>query len=298
MAIPDFSLAPPAQVSLPTSGVVASVGSLKVSRNQAFSGQVTLSTFADTGDPAHPLTLGTLLGPVPFTYARNPVTPTLGTGATVNVTNATTSGATPGIHTVWVQGLAGSPYLTVKREPMAIKVGTVTRDFAFISASQSETALTSGATVVFNLVLQNSPNTNTNFGNPVTLSVDGPLPAGMGPVTFGSTSVTPTKAGAPTTLSVSTGTIPAGQYDVVVRATGWNADAVPRQVTHLLRLTVYVAPAGSKNDEYVDIVGFAVMRIAASDSNAIHAYAITPVIPDINDDRLRRGQVARLVPWD
>jgi hypothetical protein len=40
------------------------------------------------------------------------------------------------------------------------------------------------------------------------------------------------------------------------------------------------------------------MRIAAADSNVVTAYAITPVIADMNDPALRRGQVARLVPWD
>jgi hypothetical protein len=39
------------------------------------------------------------------------------------------------------------------------------------------------------------------------------------------------------------------------------------------------------------------MRIAAMDSNAVEAYAITPVIADPNDPRLRRGQTARLIPW-
>jgi hypothetical protein len=77
-----------------------------------------------------------------------------------------------------------------------------------------------------------------------------------------------------------------------------NADPTPRSVTHLLALTVNVAPTSSKNDEYVDIVGFAVMRIAGADANSVTAYAITPVIPDMNDERLRRGQVARLVPWN
>ncbi|MEA2547402.1 MAG: hypothetical protein QOI09_2675, partial [Chloroflexota bacterium] len=43
--------------------------------------------------------------------------------------------------------------------------------------------------------------------------------------------------------------------------------------------------------------GFAVMRIASMDANTINAYAITPVIADPNDSRLRRGQVAKLVPW-
>ncbi len=40
------------------------------------------------------------------------------------------------------------------------------------------------------------------------------------------------------------------------------------------------------------------MRIATVDSNTITGYAITPVIADPDDPALRRGQVARLVPWD
>jgi hypothetical protein len=78
-----------------------------------------------------------------------------------------------------------------------------------------------------------------------------------------------------------------------------NGDTPSHKVTHLMNLTVRVAPtSGSGTDEYVDIVGFAVMRIAALDSNTVTAYAITPVIADPNDSRLRRGQVAKLVPWN
>ena len=40
------------------------------------------------------------------------------------------------------------------------------------------------------------------------------------------------------------------------------------------------------------------MRIAAIDANTISAYAITPVLTDMNDPQLRRGQAARLVPWN
>jgi hypothetical protein len=298
MAVPDFSIAPPNEISVPVAGFTAGAGSLKVSRNQAFTGQVALSTLADTGDPANPLTLGTLVGSPPITYSPNPVTPSLGGGESVAMTNLTTVGAAPGIYGLWIRGEAGSPYLTVKREPISLRVGTVARDFSFTADSQSKDAPLTGDAVVFNLTLTNTPDKNTNFGGPVTLSVDGPLPAGTGPVTFGSISITPSKTGTSTSLTINTGTLPAGAYEFVVRATGLNGDAVPAPVTHLLPLTVHVAPAGSKNDEYVDIVGFAVMRIASATANSISAYAITPVIPDMNDDRLRRGQVARLVPWN
>jgi hypothetical protein len=36
----------------------------------------------------------------------------------------------------------------------------------------------------------------------------------------------------------------------------------------------------------------------SADTNTIAAYAITPMITDMNDPQLRRGQVARLVPWN
>jgi hypothetical protein len=89
-----------------------------------------------------------------------------------------------------------------------------------------------------------------------------------------------------------------GRYRFVVRASGLNGDSTPRPVTHLLQLWVDVATGDSSAQDYVDIVGFAVMRIASVDTNTVSAYAITPVIPDPNDWRLRRGQVARLVPWN
>jgi hypothetical protein len=77
-----------------------------------------------------------------------------------------------------------------------------------------------------------------------------------------------------------------------------NADPTPRKVTHLLLLTVNIAPNSSPgNDEYIDISGFAGMRVAALASNTVWAYAITPVIADPTDPGLARGKVPRLLPW-
>jgi hypothetical protein len=89
-----------------------------------------------------------------------------------------------------------------------------------------------------------------------------------------------------------------GRHRFVIRATGLNGDSTPRPVTHLLQVSVDVATGGSSNTDYVDIVGFAVMRITSMDTNTVNAYAITPVIADPNDSRLLRGQTARLVPWN
>ncbi len=67
---------------------------------------------------------------------------------------------------------------------------------------------------------------------------------------------------------------------------------------NLLILQVNVAtPSAGGNHEYVDIVGFAVMRVASPSSNTVDASAITPVIEDPTFSRLRRGQVARPSPW-
>ncbi|MBI3746752.1 MAG: hypothetical protein HY264_09600 [Chloroflexi bacterium] len=168
MAIPDFTLAPPAELDLPTSGTTASAGTLKAGRNQSFSGTVTLSTLGDPVDPQNPMTTGAMSA-TPITYNPNPVTPSLGSGTGVSLQNVTTTGAAAGIYTIWVQGQAGSPYLTTKIQPMAVKFGTVSKDFAFTSGSSS-VIVASGSTATFDLQLQNSPNKNTNFGNPVTLS--------------------------------------------------------------------------------------------------------------------------------
>jgi hypothetical protein len=271
---------------------------MKVSRNQAFSGQATFSTTADTLDPDNPVLLGKMVGPDPVTYNPNPVSPGLGGGTNVDLTNLTTSGATPGIYALWLKGQAGAPYLTTKYVPLSFQIGAVAKDFSILSDAATKDAPVSGNSVTFTLTLLNSPSKNVDFGGPVTLSVDNPtLPTGVGSIGFSKTTVTPSKTGDSSTLTINTGTLPANNYTFTVRATGLNGDLPRRKVTRLLNLTVRVAPTSASSDQYVDIVGFAVMRITAMDANTISAYAITPMIADPNDPRLLRGQVAKLVPW-
>ena len=299
-AIPDFSLTQPAPISLPTTGTVNNAGTFKMARNDSFSGTVTLSTLADANDPANPMVLGTLLGgATPITYDPNPVSPTTGSGQVVQMRDVSTSGALDGVYALWLQAEAGSPYLTTKTAPISVVIGSVVRDFAISSDVQAQLATSPGSNVVFNLTLKNYPVGNTSFGGPVTLSVDGPLPTGVGAVTFGSALVTPNKNGNSTSLTINTGTMAPGRYTFVVRAFGMNADSTPRPVTHLLPLTVDVPPVlTGQQGVYIDIVGFAVMRLVYLDGNSVTAYAITPVIADMHDERLRHGQAARLVPWN
>jgi len=313
MQVPDFSMSSPGTVNVATSGTTANVGSIRVSKNQAFWGDVLLSTVADSNDPANPLVLGTMLctGPdpcSPINYTpNNPVTPSLGAGTSEAMQDAEMAGATPGIYALWLKGQAGSPYLTTKCTPFALKVGTVDRDFTITVDANEKAAV--GSTVTFTLNLKRS---GTAFGGTgVSLSLEPlpgdctqppvtgrPMPAGIGAVSFSPANVTPGNGnGTDSTLTINTGTMAAGIYPVVVRATGTGGSGEP--VTRLLILTLDVGTTSSGgNQEYVDIVGFAVMRVAVITSNSVTAYAITPVIADPSDSRLRLGQVARLSPWD
>jgi hypothetical protein len=68
-------------------------------------------------------------------------------------------------------------------------------------------------------------------------------------------------------------------------------------------VSLTIATASTSN-EYVDILGFTTFRISCTPAtsgcpaNSIEGYAISGVYADMNDPALRRGQVARLVPWN
>ena len=173
----------------------------------------------------------------------------------------------------------------------------MTRDFSITSDASIKAAANVGDTVT----LHGQPQADRRraYGANVNLSLDGPLPTGIGATSFSPAAVTPTNGnGTNSTLTINTGTMAPGRHRFVIRATGLNGDSTPRPVTHLLQVWVDVATGGSGNTDYVDIVGFAVMRITSMDTNTVNAYAITPVIADPNDSRLLRGQTARLVPWN
>jgi hypothetical protein len=126
------------------------------------------------------------------------------------------------------------------------------------------------------------------------------LPAGIGPVSVSPSTINLARGTSQTVaVSVNAGTLGPGVYLQTLRVTGTNASGQP--VTRLVPITFTVATATTSN-EYVDIQGWAVFRITCTPSegcaNAIEGYAISGVYPDMNDPALRRGQVARLVPWN
>jgi hypothetical protein len=266
---------------------------MSVTKNASFTGVVATSAFPDWGDAGHPW--GTTLAPLTFT--PSPMTPN---GSVVWSTFQTTS-APQGVFTVWIQGHSSDPVLLDHYYPVGIAIGSVNRDFSTSSGATISLAST-GSTGTAPVTVSTTNNNGTFFGGDVSLSVEGGansngvLPAGIGTVSVSPSTVTLNKGTSQNvTVSVNGGTLGPGVYSLTLRVTGTNSAGQP--VTRLVPITLTIATASSSN-EYVDILGFATFRITGTDSNAIYGYAISGLYADMNDPALRRGQVARLVPWN
>jgi hypothetical protein len=232
-----------------------------------------------------------------MTFSPSPLSP----DGTVTWTTFQTSGAPQGVYTVWIQGHSSDPVLLDHYYPVGISIGNVNRDFTTGSGAAIYIPSTGGTSATTLGV--STPNMNgTYFGGTVDLSLEGGagslgvLPAGIGALSVNPSSITLNKGTAQTvTISVNGGSLGPGVYSLTLRVTGTNGSGQP--VTRLVPITVAIATASTTND-YVDILGFTTFRITSMDSNAVYGYAISGVYADMNDPALRRGQVARLVPWD
>ena len=291
-SIPDFTYAVPSTATINTNQTRNGSVTMSVTKNSAFTGVVTTSAFKDWGDAANPYG-GTL---VPLTFSPSPMTP----NGTVAWSTFQTNNAPAGIYTVWIQGHSGSPVLLDHYYPVGISIGSVNRDFS-TSSSGTIALATTGATGT-TTVQVSTPNVNsTYFNGTVNLSVEGGpdangvLPSGIGALSVSPSTVTLNKGTVQTiTVSANGGALGPGVYLLSVRVTGTNGSGEP--VTRMIPITLTVATASTSN-EYVDILGFTVFRIASDDSNVVTGYAISGVYSDMNDPALRRGQTARLVPW-
>lgn len=295
MSIPDFQYSVASTVTIGTNQDRSGSVSMNVTKNTDFMGQVYTTSFPDWGDVAHPLTLGTL---EPLTFAPDGATPP----ATVAWTHFQTNNAAPGIYTSWIKGHSPSPYLTDHYYPVAIKIGNVSRDFSTTGAGQVFAMTATGQTATGSITFSTPNQNSTYFGGTVTLSVEGGaetngvLPAGIGTILMDTSSFTLDKGQSRTvTFAIGGGTLGPGKYPLTVRATGVNSAG--QTVTRLVPIVLDIATASTSN-EYIDILGFAVFRITSMDANAVYGYAISGAYPDMNDPALRRGQVARLVPWN
>jgi hypothetical protein len=293
MMIPDFAYTVANTQTIGVSQNRDNAVTMTLSKNAAFSGVVTTTAFPDWGDSANPY--GTTLSPITFT--PDPATP----NTTVRWATFSTTGAPVGVYTVWVKGHSSSPYLTDHYYPIAIRIGSVNRDFSSSSAGMvipvTNTGMTGSATMTFS-----TPTGGSTFNGTVSLSVEGgPQDNGVLPPGIGAVSITPstlslTSGGSRTaTVTVNGGSLSPGEYMLTVRATGTNGagQVVTRQVPFIFDIAT-----GATSNEYVDIMGFAVFRITSIDSNDVYGYAISGAYADMNDPHLRRGQVVRLVPWN
>jgi Flp pilus assembly protein TadG len=298
MTIPDFAFAVGSTQTIGTNQNRDNAVAMTLSKNAAFAGIVTTTVFKDWGDLAHPW--GTTLAPI--TATPNPATP----NTTVRWATFSTTGAPAGVHTIWIKGHPSSPYTVDHYYPVAIKIGSVNRDFSSSSGGMVIPVSTTGATGTGTMTFTTGSGGST-FGGVVALSIEGgPQSNGVLPAGIGAVSITPTvnlttSGNRNATISINGGSLSPGEYLLTVRATGTNSagQLVTRQIPF-----VFDIATGATSNEYVDIMGFAVFRItctpnaAGCPANAIDGYAISGVYSDLNDPRLRRGQTARLVPWD
>jgi hypothetical protein len=292
-SIPDFSYVVPSTVTINTNQTRNNSITMSVTKNASFTGVVATSAFPNWNEPAHPW--GTTL--TPMTFSPSPLTP----NGTVTWSTFQTTGAPQGVYTAWIQGHSSSPVLLDHFYPVGISIGSVNRDFS-TSGGAAILIASTGGTGTSGVTVSTTNNNGTFFGGPVSLTVEGGadangvLPTGIGTVSVSPSTITLNKGTSSTaTVSINGGTLGPGVYSLSLRVTGINSAGQP--VTRMVPITVAIATASTSN-EYVDILGFSMFRITSVDSNAIHGYAISGVYADMNDPALRRGQVARLVPWN
>jgi Flp pilus assembly protein TadG len=301
--IPDFTLTGLTKAAIDTTDNSRNgVYSMLAQKVNSFPGAITSSAFTDWGDSGNPY--GTAMMP-PITFSPTSATPD------TNVTWATfsTNAAPGGIYTIWIKG--HSVATTINHYvPVAINVGGVARDFT-VGGAPLPAIATTGATGTGSFTIT-TPGGSGSFGtggtpSTIYLTVEGgPQDTGALPVgldntdwTLSPSSITSTGgSGAVQTtvnLSINGGSLGPDEYTLAIRATGVNANGKP--VTHVFPFIFDIA-TGSTSSQYVDIMGFAIYRITDIDSNDVFGYAISGVYSDMNDPALRRGQVARLVPWN
>jgi Flp pilus assembly protein TadG len=293
MTIPDFAYSVGNTQTIGTTQNRNNLVAMTLTKNTAFGGIVATTAFTDWGDATNPY--GTTLSAL--TFSPEPATP----NTTVRWATFATTGAPIGIYTIWVKGHSSSPYLTDHYYPVAINIGGVSRDFSSSSGGMvipiSSTGATGSGTMDFS-----TGTSSSTFRGTINLSVEGgPQDNGVLPAGIGSISVSPstldlsTSGTQTTTLTINGGGLSPGEYMLTVRATGTNlaGQVVTRQIPF-----IFDVATGATSNEYVDIQGFAVFRITSANSNSIDGYAISGVYADMNDPGLRRGQTARLVPWD
>jgi len=300
--IPEFDLAWPGnnalgEITAPSIGTGAP-RTFTATKNDVFTGSVTLETLPDTNDLNNPLLDGTIAASPPVIYTPNPVTPSGGNGTTVTLGALTTTptltkptGATPGVYSALIRANANAYANVVKYLPLSMNIGGITTDFKITGPTPQgcSVAATVGDTINCDLKITRVPGRTFPSSVALTLdNLDGSIRQVMGLVTNpnGSASV-----------SISTSGRTQGIYTLVVR--GVATDSAGHTITHQYPFVISVAPQSAPgSDTHVDIIGYAVMKITVSEPNSVWASAITPVVSSLDASELDVVQPIRLIPWD
>ncbi len=319
--IPDFSLTPPATITLPGTTTTPTDGpSFTVARNDSFIGTVELHLHGDDDapDPADDIVDEVAVTGIPAAGkinqpGWNPAAgPTDGfqptrRGTTVTMKDFLTNAVPPGIYAAWLEGHSASPYNTTRRYPVTVLIGGAKRDFSLGNSVTAGQTSTIGGSISMDLYVSTAKASDASnwggTGTAVTLSVDpDSLPAGMAvSPSFSSSTVMPSVVSKPSNpfgtksvLTINSGGLAAGTHTFIVRAKGTNGAGQP--VTHLLPIVFSVVnePSGGS---YVDITGFAVFEVTEVTANGIEGRAISSIAASSDDWALRRALRARLISW-
>ena len=335
MEIPDFSISPPVELTLPSTTVTPYDGpTTTIARNDDFHSTVTLSMRGDAGaaavghpeydilpdPPVTPPAASDMSEPVWSTNVFEPAK----NGTPVRLNDIQTNAIPPGIYTAWLEGESGNPYYQRREVPVPVRVQTdanndgdyndagdvkVTRDFSLDNSVLDGSTTTLGGSISLPLRVSTG-NGTTNWGSgpnsesTVALSWDTdsltscslvPQPLGIGSITFSAASVTPT-TGTGAPSTLTINTAGLAQGCYLFTIRAHGINSNSQPVSHLETVRFTVATATSSG-QYVDIIGFAVFQIDAIGGNDIVGHAVTGISADPNDGTLRRAQRARLVPW-
>lgn len=335
MEIPDFTISPPSEISLPGTTTAPVDGpTTTISRNDAFHSTVTLSMRGDSGatanghpeldilpdPPVTPPGAGDISEPV---WSTNVFEPSK-SGTVVSLEDFQTNAVPPGIYAAWIEGESGDPYYQRRHTPVVVRVQTdgnndgdyndagdvkATRDFSLDNSVLDGSTTTLGGTIALPLRVSTG-NGQTNWGSGpsaetnVTLSWDtdslttctlGPASIGTATIGFSASSVAPS-TGTGTASTLTINTAGLAQGCYLFTLRGYGINSDGQPVTHLETVRFTVATTVA-GGQYVDVIGFAVFQVDSVSSNDIVGHAVTGIAADPNDPTLRRAQRARLVPW-
>ncbi|MGH2446038.1 MAG: pilus assembly protein TadG-related protein [Candidatus Limnocylindria bacterium] len=336
MEIPDFSLSPPVEISLPGTTTAPFDGpSLTVSRNDEFLSTVTLSLAGDAGadaaghpefnlvpdPPVTPPAAGHISEPI---WSDNVFEPAK-QGTVIDMNAFQTNAVPPGIYTVWLEGESGNPYFKRRSVPVPVRIQTdanadgdyndagdvkVTREFSLTNSVFDGSTGSIGGVINLPIRVSTTSNPDTEWdggaGSQTAVSLgwdtDSLTDCSLAPKALGMATI----GFSASSVTPTTGT--GALSTLSINTTGMSAGCYMftgrasgtngdgQPVTRLFRIRFTVATTSSQG-QYVDIIGFAVFEIDSVGSNDITGHAVSGIYADPNQQGLRRAQRARLLPW-